>query len=474
MPDELPRVAGVRFRNAGKIFYFHTAGMRLEPGEFVVVETTRGPEIAKVVIAPDQVVVNELGREELKPILRLATESDIRRADQLRKQAEELLPEARRLGEDLRFPAHIDAAEFTLDGRRLTFSFTSEERIDYREFVKRAGDHFRARVEMRQMGARDRAKLAGGYGICGRELCCASWLTTFPSISIRMAKEQELPLNPQKISGLCGRLLCCLSYEEEGYKEMRKTLPKLGQRCSTPTGEGKVIGLNILRRSVTLIVEGQRIEVPDRDLGTVVRWDTTSKSGEPPPSISRADAIAQGLIEETEEDVLAAARLAAEPDWLDAGSSFDQGPGRGRLPGGGPRKVVGQRPPRGEQRQAEQPQGRQRPERGQQQPPREQPQRGEQRQRGDRDRRPQGQQPSAPSNAGQGRVFRRSADGGPNEPRPPREPRPPAPGQPSNQQPEQPAGDQAQRSGRRRRRGRGGNREQGSGNGEQGTASGEQ
>ncbi|MCL4242609.1 MAG: hypothetical protein KJ048_14770, partial [Dehalococcoidia bacterium] len=233
MPEELPRVTGVRFRNAGKIFYFHTAGMRLEPGEFVVVETSRGPEVAKVVIAPDQVVVNELGREELKPILRLATEADIRKADELRRKAEELLPEARRLGEELGFPAHIDAAEFTLDGRRLTLSFTSEERIDYREFVKRAGDQFRARVEMRQMGARDRAKQAGGYGICGRELCCSSWLSTFPSISIRMAKEQELPLNPQKISGLCGRLLCCLSYEEDGYKEMRKSLPKIGQRCST-------------------------------------------------------------------------------------------------------------------------------------------------------------------------------------------------------------------------------------------------
>ncbi|MBK7329309.1 MAG: hypothetical protein IPI85_09570 [Dehalococcoidia bacterium] len=239
MPEELPRVAGVRFRNAGRIFYFHTAGMRLDPGEFVVVETVRGPEVAKVVIAPDQVVVNELGREELKPILRLATESDIRKADQLRQQAEELLPEARRLGEELRFPAHIDGAEFTLDGRRLTFAFTSDERLDYRDFVKRAGDRFRTRVDMRQMGARDRAKMAGGYGICGRELCCASWLTTFPSISIRMAKEQELPLNPQKISGLCGRLLCCLSYEEEGYKEMRKTLPKIGQRCSTPPARAR-------------------------------------------------------------------------------------------------------------------------------------------------------------------------------------------------------------------------------------------
>jgi len=453
MPEELPRVAGVRFRNAGKIFYFHTAGMRLEPGEYVVVETTRGPEIAKVVIAPDQVVVNEMGREELKPILRLATESDIRKADQLKQQAEELLPEARRLGEEIRFPAHLDSAEFTLDGRRLTFAFTSEERLDYRDFIKRAGDRFRARVDMRQMGARDRAKQAGGYGICGRELCCSSWLTTFPSISIRMAKEQELPLNPQKISGLCGRLLCCLSYEEEGYKEMRKTLPKLGQRCSTPSGEGKVIGINILRRSITLWLDGQRIDVPDRDLGTVVRWDVSSKSGDPPPSITRAEGIAQGLIEETEEDRLVAAGISDEPAWLEGDGA--PGPGRGRLPGGGPRRTVPARPPRGEtpappeRPQGRQPQQQRPPQRGgdriqqqsgpppaEGQPRRDQPQRQE--------RRPQPAAPP-PANLGEGRVFRRGGEG-------------------QSQRPEQtsPSGEgteprsEGQRSGRRRNRRRGG------------------
>lgn len=459
MPEELPRVAGVRFRNAGKIFYFHTAGMRLEPGEFVVVETTRGPEVAKVVIAPDQVVVNELGREELKPILRLATEADIRKADELRRKAEELLPEARRLGEELGFPAHLDAAEFTLDGRRLTLSFTSEERIDYRDFVKRAGDQFRARVEMRQMGARDRAKQAGGYGICGRELCCSSWLSTFPSISIRMAKEQELPLNPQKISGLCGRLLCCLSYEEEGYKEMRKSLPKIGQRCSTPTGEGKVIGINILRRQVTLIVEGQRIEVGDRDLGTVVRWDTASKSGEPPPSISRVDAIAQGLIEATEEDLLAAARREAGEDWLDEGAAFEPGPGRGRLPGGGPRRVVPARPPRGEQQQqrpTDRQQSGQRRAGGQQQQPQQRDQQPRREPRQDRGQR----SPSTPANAGEGRVFRRGGAPGDESPRAPRAGEPPQGERP--QRPPAPDGSgegqpQGQRSGRRRnRRGRGG------------------
>jgi len=345
MPDSNHSVVGVRFLNAGRIFYFHSAGMRIDPGEYVIVETSRGPEVARVVIGTEQVLVNELADEELKPVLRLATDEDIRRADDLRTRAQDLLPEARRLASEAGFPPHLDAAEFTLDGRRLTFSFTSEERVDYRDFLRKASERFAVKVDMRQMGARDRAKLAGGYGICGRELCCSNWLTTFPSISIRMAKEQELPLNPQKISGLCGRLLCCLSYEEEGYKEMRRTLPKIGHRCSTPTGEGRVIAVNILRRQITLVVDGQRIEVGDRELGTVVRWDTSSKSGTPPPSITRAEGIAQGLIEATEED-LRAPEPEAPRDWLseDDGFSTERAGGHGRLPSREPRRASPPRP----------------------------------------------------------------------------------------------------------------------------------
>ena len=488
MRDSQSSVAGVRFRNAGKIFYFHAGGMRLEPGEYVVVETSGGPEIAKVVIGPDQVVVNEMGRDELKPILRLATEADIRHADDLKRQAAELLPEARRLGEDAGFRAHIDGAEFTLDGRRLTLSFSSEDRVDYRSIVRKASDRFGVKVDMRQMGARDRAKLAGGYGICGRELCCSSWLTTFPSISIRMAKEQDLPLNPQKISGLCGRLLCCLSYEEEGYKEMRKALPKLGQRCSTPTGEGRVIGVNILRRQVTLVVDGQRIEVTDRDLGLVVRWDPSSKIGDPPPSISRVDAIAQGMIEATEEDLLEAARKEAGDDGWGAALP-DPGPGRGRLPGGGPRKQSGPRPPRPGATPPTQgtppPSQQQRGRRGQGQPqgppqgPEPQPESERPAARDSRENRnrrseprpqtnapgqqpprenraPRGQRPPSgtPANLGEGRIFQRSPGATP----------PPSPREPAADSPSEspaPEGSANRRRGRRGGRGRGKGPQQG-------------
>ncbi|MFN0093155.1 MAG: stage 0 sporulation family protein [Dehalococcoidia bacterium] len=346
-----PHVAGIRFRNAGRIAYVDTRGMYLDTGEFVVVQTVRGPEIGRVVIAPGQVLVDQLDHDELKPILRPANDADLRRMDGLRKRAADLLPEARRLAIEAGFPARIDDADFTLDGRRLTLSFTSDERLEYREFLRRVGDRFAAKVDMRQMGARDRAKLAGGYGACGRELCCSNWLSTFPSISIRMAKEQDLPLNPQKISGLCGRLLCCLSYEEEGYKEMRKTLPKLGQRCSTPTGEGKVIALNILRRQVTLLVDGQRIDVTDRDLGTVVRWDAASKSGTPPPSMTRAEAIEQGLIAPEDEEAVALGDDHAGVDWGTVGRGY----GGGRLPNRA-RPLPAQRPAAAQAEAPERPQ----------------------------------------------------------------------------------------------------------------------
>ncbi|MFQ5381523.1 MAG: stage 0 sporulation family protein [Dehalococcoidia bacterium] len=311
MPENAPLVAGVRFGNAGKIEYFHTSGMRLESGEYVVVQSTRGPELGRVVVSPEQVLVNEIDEQGLRPILRLATDEDLAKADDLKQRARELLDEARGLAGEAGFPGHLDEASFTLDGRRLKIAYSHGSRVEHRGTARKLSDELAIRVDMSQIGARDRARMAGGYGICGRELCCANWLETFPAISIRMAKAQELPLNPQKISGLCGRLLCCLSYEEEGYKAMRQSLPKMGQRCSTPTGEGKVVALNILQRRVTLLVNGQRVEVEDRDLGLVVRWDPTSKAATPPPSLTPAEAVDQGLLTQEEADRRAAEDAAA-------------------------------------------------------------------------------------------------------------------------------------------------------------------
>ncbi|MDZ7728784.1 MAG: regulatory iron-sulfur-containing complex subunit RicT [Dehalococcoidia bacterium] len=416
MPDNIEQIVGIRYGSAGKIHYFHSGGMRLEAGEHVVVESSRGPELARVVIAPGQVLVNEIG-DDLPPVLRLATEADLRRADDLAREGSDILPKARALAAETGFQGHIDKAEFTLDRRRLLLSFSSEERVEYREFVRAASDRFGVRVEARHVGARDRARLAGGYGICGRELCCSNWLNTFPSISIRMAKDQDLPLNPQKISGLCGRLLCCLSYEDEGYREMRKTLPRVGQRCSTPTGEGKVVAVNTLLRQITLNVGGQRVEVPNRDLGTVVRWDPSSRAADPPASLTREEAVAQGLAVAEEE--------APADEGPGAWESFEPSPGRGRLPGGGPRKVVPPKPEEptrqpeaGRSESGEAGQGAQRGKRqrrgggsGGEQPGSGRGQRGQRAERPKSGSGPQG---------GRSRTFRRSSGGGrPDQAQPP-------------------------------------------------------
>ena len=418
MTDPRQNVAGVRFRNAGPIEYFHAAGMRLEVGESVIVETSRGPELARVVIAPDQVVVNELGEDNLHPILRLATEDDLVHAGGLAARAEELLPEAREMAEDAGLEGRVDRAEFTLDGARLTFLVSGEGNGGQREFSRRAGRRWDVRASVRRIGARDRARLAGGYGICGRELCCSNWLATFPSVSIRLAKDQELPLNPEKISGLCGRLLCCLSYEEEGYKEMKKTLPRMGQRCSTPTGEGKVVGINVLQRQVTLNVGGQRIEVGERDLGLVVRWDPSARNAEPPPPITREEAIAQGLIEPEEEPEPELQAVAAMPEAapIELGRESTDAPGRDRS-----------RPSR---------------------------RRGRGRRGGGGNRQSSSQPQQQREEAPKGRVFRRSSSNRPSG-EAPRDSQPPSP-PPTGSGGDQPQGGGRRRRRRRRRRGGGG------------------
>ncbi|MDZ7728774.1 MAG: regulatory iron-sulfur-containing complex subunit RicT [Dehalococcoidia bacterium] len=255
MPDNIEQIVGIRYGSAGKIHYFHSGGMRLEAGEHVVVESSRGPELARVVIAPGQVLVNEIG-DDLPPVLRLATEADLRSADDLAREGSDILPKARALAAETGFQGHIDKAEFTLDRRRLLLSFSSEERVEYREFVRAASDRFGVRVEARHVGARDRARLAGGYGICGRELCCSNWLDTFPSISIRMAKDQDLPLNPQKDQRALWPPPLLPLLRGRGLQGDAKDASRVGQRCSAPTGEGKVVAVNTLLRQITLDVGG--------------------------------------------------------------------------------------------------------------------------------------------------------------------------------------------------------------------------
>ena len=264
----MAEIVGVRFTRTGKIYYFAPAGIDLEANDHVVVETTRGLELGQVVIAPKQVLASDVNKP-LKPIVRKAEPEDIERAQEFEAKEREALVECSKLIAKLQLPMKLLSAEYNLDGSRLTFHFSAAERVDFRELVRELAGHLKVRVEMRQTRPRDEAKLIGGCGRCGRPLCCTSFLSEFAPVSIRMAKEQGLPLNPMKISGCCGRLMCCLVYENEQYHIMREKLPKEGQQVSTPMGIAKVVGSNPLKETVLVELENEvTAELPLSEITT--------------------------------------------------------------------------------------------------------------------------------------------------------------------------------------------------------------
>ena len=249
----MARTAGVRFRQAGKIFYYDALDFEMEVGAYVVVDTAHGLAVGRVVISPDQVIANEAASsEEPKPILRIATPEDIERMQEMRDRANEALRLAKARASEQDLDMSLANGEFDLEGSQFTAYFSAAERVDFRNLVRDLSRELGARVQLLQVGDRDRAKLVDGFDICGERLCCSSWMTNFPSVSIRMAKEQDLPLNPQKISGVCGRLYCCLTFEYEDYKALRGTLPKVGSTLSTPAGEAKVNAIDFNREVVKL------------------------------------------------------------------------------------------------------------------------------------------------------------------------------------------------------------------------------
>jgi cell fate regulator YaaT (PSP1 superfamily) len=262
----MPNAVGIRFKRAGKIYYFDAGEIPLEAGDFAVVRTTRGVELGHVVIAPGQVVAGE-SQEQLSPVLRKAEPEDISKSEELEAKAEEALIECGKIIAELHLPMKLLSAEYNLDSSRLTFLFSAEERVDFRELVRRLTGKFKVRVELRQVGSRDEAKLLGSFGRCGRQLCCTSFLTEFTPVSIKMAKEQDLPLNPMKISGACGRLMCCLAYEGEQYRAMKEKMPKVGQRISTRMGEATVVGNNPLKGTVMVELDSEAtVEMPLGDV----------------------------------------------------------------------------------------------------------------------------------------------------------------------------------------------------------------
>jgi cell fate regulator YaaT (PSP1 superfamily) len=293
-PPAAAKTVGVRFKRAGRIYYFEPAGLELEVNDWVVVETTRGLEVARVVIAPKQVLANEL-ETPLKPVIRKAEKKEIQHSEELEAKEKEALTECAKIITRIGLPMKLLSAEFSLDGGHITFFFSSAERVDFRELVRELAGRFKVRVELRQVGARDEAKICGGFGRCGRQLCCASFLSEFVPISIKMAKEQDLPLNPMKISGVCGRLLCCLAYEHDFYHDMKGKMPRDGQTVTTPMGFARVVGSNPLKETVIVELETQvTVELPVADVKPVNR----------PMPINRPEPIINQEIKEPKENVL--------------------------------------------------------------------------------------------------------------------------------------------------------------------------
>ncbi|GCF07491.1 hypothetical protein KDI_10550 [Dictyobacter arantiisoli] len=255
-------VVGIRFRPTGRIYYFDPVEQVFSNGQYVIVETVRGVEAGRVVIASKKLAEGDLS-DPLKPILHLATEDELRMMLSFKSKEKEALVRCHERVMYHKLPMKLVEAEYTFDGSRLTFYFTADERVDFRILVRDLASTFRTRIELRQIGARDQAKLQGGVGPCGKTLCCSSWITDFGIVSIKMAKEQGLPLNPSKISGVCGRLMCCLSYENDNYIQAKQQMPQIGTFLDTPSGRGKVVSINVPQNSVEVMLEsGVTIHTP--------------------------------------------------------------------------------------------------------------------------------------------------------------------------------------------------------------------
>ncbi len=261
----MPKIVGVRFKRAGKIYYFDATGFEdLKVDESVVVDTARGRALGRVVAPPQE--ASEPSKH-LKPIERRATPLDLSERERYRLQEREALERCKEKVAEHGLEMKLIKAEYNFDGSRLVVYFTAEKRVDFRELVKDLGRTFKTKAELRQVGVRDEAKLLGGVGRCGRVLCCATHLCEFSPVSIKMARLQNVSLSPAEISGVCGRLLCCLAYESETYRSLKERFPKVGTMVETPYGAGKVKSVNVLKETVEVELRGEvSMEVPAEEL----------------------------------------------------------------------------------------------------------------------------------------------------------------------------------------------------------------
>lgn len=259
------KVVGIRFKKAGKIYYFSPGELKISQGENVIVETARGIEFGECVIGEKEISEEEIV-SPLKSVIRKATEEDELRHSENKIKASEAFNLCAEKIQEHNLQMKLIDVEYTFDNNKVIFYFTADGRVDFRELVKDLASIFRTRIELRQIGVRDEAKMIGGLGTCGRTMCCSAYLGDFVPVSIKMAKEQNLSLNPTKISGICGRLMCCLNFEQETYEGIRKRLPKVGSIVDTEYGKGEVIGNNTVKESVRVKIKPENGEEFIKDI----------------------------------------------------------------------------------------------------------------------------------------------------------------------------------------------------------------
>ena len=349
-------VIGVRFENAGKLYFFTPGALWPTPGDFVIVETTRGIEFGEVVTEVREIDDTKL-TSPLKQVVRIATEEDILHDKENKAAEKEAFTICQKKIADHKLDMKLVSVEYTFDNKTILFYFTANGRVDFRSLVKDLAGVFKTRIELRQIGVRDKAKMVGGLGVCGRPFCCKEFLDDFQPVSIKMAKTQNLSLNPTKISGTCGRLMCCLKYEQEAYEDLIKTAPKMESFVDTPDGRGTVVEVNLLRQSVRV-----RMEDHPETIGSYKNTDIyilrsgKARKNDPPiprdfaPISSKPRPVqkTEAFFEELPEVIYPDAVAVIEPEALDtaeaAGEEAGKSANRRRRRGGRRTKPAGERP----------------------------------------------------------------------------------------------------------------------------------
>ena len=267
----MAKIMGIQFQKNGKMYYFDANGVEAKNGSFVIVDTVRGLDLGEVIMSPREMSVPQEA-DALKKVIRVATEQDIQHGRENRIKEQEAFGICQKKIAEHKLEMKLVSVEYSFDGSKILFYFTANGRVDFRSLVKDLASVFKMRIELRQIGVRDEAKMLGGLGPCGRPICCGSFLSQFQPVSIKMAKEQNLSLNPTKISGVCGRLMCCLKYEQDHYEQTRKKMPKVGRTVNTPDGSGPVTELNIVKETVFVrLTNGDTSEIREFPLESISR-----------------------------------------------------------------------------------------------------------------------------------------------------------------------------------------------------------